>query len=34
VFIVLNGPADLFLRMRPHLAAATPLVLWTQHAVD
>ena len=33
-FIVLNGPADLSLRLRPHLASATPLVLWTQHAVD
>jgi glycosyltransferase involved in cell wall biosynthesis len=33
-FIVLNGPADLGPRLRPHLAPATPLVLWTQHAVD
>jgi glycosyltransferase involved in cell wall biosynthesis len=33
-FIVLNGPADLALRLRPHLAPATPLVLWTQHAAD
>jgi len=34
VFIVLNGPADLSLRLRPHLDSATPLVLWTQHAAD
>jgi glycosyltransferase involved in cell wall biosynthesis len=33
-FIILNGPADLASRLRPHLAAATPLVLWTQHAAD
>jgi glycosyltransferase involved in cell wall biosynthesis len=34
VFISLNGPADLSLGLRPHLDSATPLVLWTQHAVD
>jgi glycosyltransferase involved in cell wall biosynthesis len=33
-FIVLNGPADLGPRLRPHLAPTTPLVLWTQHAAD
>ncbi|MCS6850281.1 MAG: glycosyltransferase family 4 protein [Gemmataceae bacterium] len=33
-FIVLNGPAELGLTFRPHLHPATPLVLWTQHAVD
>lgn len=33
-FIVLNGPADLGARIRPHLPAATPLVLWTQHSLD
>ena len=33
-FIVLNGPAELGARLRPHLAPATPLVLWTQHAAD
>jgi glycosyltransferase involved in cell wall biosynthesis len=32
--IVLNGPAEICLRLRPHLAPATPLVLWTQHAPD
>src|SRR4051794_24308848 len=30
--VVLNGPADVCLRLRPHLAPSTPLVLWTQHA--
>jgi glycosyltransferase involved in cell wall biosynthesis len=33
-FIVLNGPADLAMRLRPHVAPGTPLVLWTQHAAD
>src|SRR5437016_4635546 len=32
--VVLNGPASMGLELRPHLAAATPLVLWTQHAHD
>jgi glycosyltransferase involved in cell wall biosynthesis len=32
--IVLNGPADACAQLRPHLADATPLVLWTQHAAD
>jgi glycosyltransferase involved in cell wall biosynthesis len=32
--IVLNGPADVWGRLRPLLADATPLVLWTQHAAD
>jgi glycosyltransferase involved in cell wall biosynthesis len=32
--IVLNGPAEFCLGLRPHLAPGTPLVLWTQHAAD
>jgi glycosyltransferase involved in cell wall biosynthesis len=33
-FIVLNGPAELGVRLRPHISPTTPLVLWTQHAAD
>jgi glycosyltransferase involved in cell wall biosynthesis len=33
-FVVLNGPADVCFRLRPHLAPTTPRVLWTQHAAD
>ena len=32
--IVLNGPADLGRRLRPHLHPTTRLALWTQHACD
>jgi glycosyltransferase involved in cell wall biosynthesis len=32
--VVLNGPADANLQLRPHLDPHTPLVLWTQHACD
>jgi protein O-GlcNAc transferase len=32
--VVLNGPADVCLRLRPLLAPNTLLVLWTQHAFD
>ena len=32
--VVLNGPADVCLRLRPLLAPSTLLVLWTQHAFD
>jgi glycosyltransferase involved in cell wall biosynthesis len=32
--VVLNGPADTCLQLRPHLDPRTPLVLWTQHAID
>jgi glycosyltransferase involved in cell wall biosynthesis len=30
VVIVLNGPADMCFKLRPHLPAQCPLVLWTQ----
>jgi glycosyltransferase involved in cell wall biosynthesis len=32
--VVLNGPAGVGPQLRPRLAPATPLVLWTQHAHD
>lgn len=32
--IVLNGPAEMCLPLRPQLAAETLLILWTQHAPD
>jgi glycosyltransferase involved in cell wall biosynthesis len=32
--VLLNGPSEICLTLRPHLDPATPLVLWTQHAVD
>ena len=32
--IVLNGPSELAVRLRPYISPATPLVLWTQHAAD
>jgi hypothetical protein len=34
VLVALNSPASVGLLLRPYLAAATPLVLWTQHAHD
>ena len=33
-FIVVGGPADACLSLRPQLAESTPLVLWTGHAAD
>ena len=33
-FVVLNGPAEACLELRPRLDPATALVLWTQHAAD
>jgi glycosyltransferase involved in cell wall biosynthesis len=34
VVVILNGPADVCLKLRSLLAPTTPLVLWTQHAHD
>jgi predicted O-linked N-acetylglucosamine transferase (SPINDLY family) len=34
VVICLNGPGDICFALRQHVPATTPLVLWTQHAVD
>jgi hypothetical protein len=33
-FVVAGGPAEVCLQLRPQLAPATPLVLWTGHAPD
>src|SRR5712692_1459753 len=32
--VVLNGPGDYCLRLRPHLSRGTLLVLWTGHGVN
>lgn len=32
--VFLNGPAEVAQKVRQHLRARTPLLLWTQHAVD
>jgi glycosyltransferase involved in cell wall biosynthesis len=32
--VVLNGPAEICLNLRPHLAPGVPLILWNQHAHD